>query len=359
MNAGWSLRDDLLLAAHRWYQVLGFCLAGALIGALVAYLAPTPYRASRELYVGLNVEQAAQDRSAAQQAGLVFLNANDYKNWQMASLNSVVFMDPIIDETLARLQAINPYWTVVGREELARMLHVYWRNAGKWRLVAESPLPDRAIEAVLVWQDVLVDHVHAAVAEANHALTIDAQMQGLAPTLAEAQADWLTLTRAQNALQTWLAGQSAKPPAAPLDPTERAALEQILAELPAELAPGRPPAPTLPRRALLAWLEAAQTSLARAATDAQAHSHALETQYQALATQFSQASQASLGLSPELLVQKLSRTRVYLDPVRPFGVMMLVGTLLGWAAWALWWLYGAAQAAGAARPAPGSEAASR
>lgn len=350
MNTGWSLRDDLLAAVHRWYQILGFCLAGALIGALAAYLAPTPYRASRELYVGLNVEQASQDRSAAQQAGLVFLNANDYKNWQMASLNSVVFMDPIIDETLARLQAINPYWTVVGREELARMLHVYWRNAGKWRLVAESPLPDRAIEAVLVWQDVLVEHVHAAVAEANRSLTIDAQMQGLAPTLAEAQANWLNLARAQNALPAWITGQNAKPAAAPLDPTEWAALDQILAPLSAALVLDGRPAPGASRREVLDWLAAVQTGLARAATDAQAHSHALETQYQSLATQFSQASQASLGLSPELLVQKLSRTRVYLEPVRPFGIMMLVGALLGWAAWALWWLYGVARAA---RPGAG------
>src|SRR5512145_683587 len=119
MDLDWSLREDLLAAAHRWYEIIAFCLAGALLGALLAYLWPTPYRASRELYVGLNVYQAAQDRSASQVAGLVFLNANDYKNWQMASLNSVVFMDVIIDDTLARLQAINPYWTIIGREELA------------------------------------------------------------------------------------------------------------------------------------------------------------------------------------------------------------------------------------------------
>jgi hypothetical protein len=354
MDSDWSLREDLLLAAHRLYQVLAFCLVGAFIGALVAYLAPTPYRASRELYVGLNVGQAGQDRSAANQAGTVFVNANDYKNWQMASLNSVVFMDPIIDETLARLQAVNPYWTIVGREELARMLHVYWRNAGKWRLVAESQFPDRAIEAVLVWQDVLVDHVHRAVAEANQALTVDTQIQSLAQTRVQAQEQLIALTNAQQAINDWRLAQVQEPAEQPLDPDERADLQQILEPLqnsPTSLNLAGFPASQASRAELLAWLEPLQARLEQSVSAAGEHSDSLEGEYQDLSAQFAQASQGSLGLSPELLVQKLSRTRVYLEPVRPWGVMMLVGAVVGWIVWALWWLYGANQRFRATHPA--------
>lgn len=273
MTMDWSLRDEILTAAHRWPLIMIFCLAGAAAGALAALLWPSPYRASRELYVGLNVTQAGEDRSASQQSGLVFVNANDYKNWQMASLNTMVFMDEILDGTLEQLQRVNPYWDSVSRTELAEMLSVYWRNAGKWRLVAEHPEQDRAIEAVVAWQDVIVAYVHNAVAQANQALSLDGQLRPLAEQVAQAQAA--------------LAGIET-------DPAARLAAQNRL--------------------------------------------EALEQEYQDLSAQFTTASQASLGLAAELLVQKLSRTRVDVTIVRPFGISMLVGLGLGLIAWAGWFL---------------------
>ena len=64
----------------------------------------------------------------------------------------------------------------------------------------------------------------------------------------------------------------------------------------------------------------------------------LEQTYLRLTQEYAQASQNGMGLSAELLVQKLSRTRVYLDPVRPLGLMMLVGAGLGLLAWSAWTL---------------------
>jgi len=349
MDLDWSVREDLLAAAHRWYEIVAFCLAGALLGALVSYLWPTPYRASRELYVGLNVYQAGQDRSAAQAAGLVFLNANDYKNWQMSSLNSVVFMDVVIDDTLARLQAINPYWTIVGREELARMLHVYWRNAGKWRLVAEHSLPDRAVEAVLVWQDVLVEHVHAAVGQANQALVLDTQLNSLAQMRAQGQDTLATLEQGQAALHTWQTDLNSRPADQPLASGDHDRLQQTLVPLQAAgLLPERlqemPPAGVLARQHA-AWISQVLAALNQSLSAAREHQASLDAEYALLSAQFAEASQKSLGLSPELLVQKLSRTRVYRAPGRPVGSTIRVGAGLGWIAWALWGLYGTARQA--------------
>ncbi|MFM8319331.1 MAG: hypothetical protein ACKOC5_00330, partial [Chloroflexota bacterium] len=133
----------------------------------------------------------------------------------------------------------------------------------------EAQSSDRAVEAVLVWQDVLVEHVHEAVAYANTALTLDVQLQALAE--------------------------------------QRSALQ-------------------------------AQTAGLQAGADVRTRLDGLDREYARLSAEFAAASQKSLGLSAELLVQKLSRTRVYLDPVRPFGVLMLVGAVVGLCAWGLWWL---------------------
>jgi hypothetical protein len=89
----WSFRDEILLITHRWPIILLFCLVGSLVGWIISFCSPSPHRATKELYVGLNVYRATEDRNAAEHAGIQFSNPNDYKNWQMANLNSLIFMD--------------------------------------------------------------------------------------------------------------------------------------------------------------------------------------------------------------------------------------------------------------------------
>src|SRR3990172_5797038 len=120
----WSFRDEALAATHRWHLIVLFCLVGGLAGWLVSLVLPSPHRATKELFVGLNVFRSADDRNAVEHAGLPISSANDYKNWQMSSLNSVIFMDTVLDETLSRLRVVDPYWQNIGRQDLAEMLHV-------------------------------------------------------------------------------------------------------------------------------------------------------------------------------------------------------------------------------------------
>ena len=47
-----------------------FCLAGALVGWLVSLVMPSPHRATKELFVGLNISRSADDRNAVEHAGL-------------------------------------------------------------------------------------------------------------------------------------------------------------------------------------------------------------------------------------------------------------------------------------------------
>ena len=51
--------------------------------------------------------------------------------------------------------------------ELADMLHVYWRNAGKWRLVAEHQDAARARQMVVVWEETAVQVIDTAILQAQ------------------------------------------------------------------------------------------------------------------------------------------------------------------------------------------------
>lgn len=274
MNNEWSFRDEILSVTHRWHQVILFCLVGALLGGLVSLAWPSPHRATKELYVGLNIFKADLDSAAT--AGLQFTNVDDFKNWQMASLNSLIYMDSITQETLERLRLQDAYWAGVTREQLTGMLHAYWRNAGKWRLVAESDDPQRAVQAVMAWHDVVVERVHTAVGYSHDLLALDKQLQAVATCQAQA------LTR-------------------------------------------------------LAELNQAATTQEDEKQSLQAQVTVMEAENARLVSQYAQGVRDSLGLSASLEVEPI-RHQAELSVVRPTGSLLLIGSCLGLFLWAAWML---------------------
>src|SRR5512139_1950407 len=124
----WNLRANILGNAHRWPVVMLFVLAGSLLGLLLAFLWPTPYRAEAGLQVAYNADVHPR-------------NPDDFKNWQMEQLDVLIHSDEVLHETLARLQSQDPSWNSYTLDEIRSKVHTYWRNAGEWRLVAEAPTP--------------------------------------------------------------------------------------------------------------------------------------------------------------------------------------------------------------------------
>jgi hypothetical protein len=338
----WSFRDEALAATHRWHLIVLFCLAGGLMGWLFSLVWPSPYRATKELFVGLNIGRSADDRNAAEHAGLPFSNVNDYKNWQMASLNSVIYMDNILDGTLSRLRLVDPYWQSVSRQDLAVMLHVYWRNAGKWRLVAEHEDPVRAAQAVVAWQDVVVEQVHAAVAQAQSALLLSDELKAAMDEEARALSLLAAYGQVQDELQTWRATLAKRPADQVLAESERLLLQQTIAQV-AQGATWQELLETFPvsgssNQAFIAWIEHASPLLVASIQASQGRVDALEQRQPELKAQYIDASNSSLGLSAELLVQKISDRKLEQTAVRSTGVAILVGAGVGLILWALIWL---------------------
>ena len=78
-----------------------------------AYLWPSYFKASREVYVGLNAYRAYSDTSFLALAKPRYANIDNYHYWQMNQLNTILSTDPLLQETLDELRTLDPYWESV------------------------------------------------------------------------------------------------------------------------------------------------------------------------------------------------------------------------------------------------------
>ena len=337
-----SLRDEILQISHRWPIIFSFCLIGVLIGLGVSLFWPTTYRVSKEIYVGINPYQALTDRNASEHAGIQFNNPDDYKNWQMANLNVLIQMDWMIDETLSNLQDQDDYWNEVGREDLARMLKVNWRNAGKWRLVAESDDPARAAQALTVWHDTVIKNVQNAVSEARNTLALDTQLQSFSSDQTRAISRLAELIQLRETIAAHQKTASAWH--ADYQPSQDEHWELWYTVAQADLDPAWEPHLSAfpidgsPASSYLNWLNQTTIVLDQDIQTLEAQSKVLQVHIDETSARYKDASNKSYGLSGNLQVEKIRRRLPEQYAVRPTGLLILVGGILGLLLWVILWL---------------------
>ena len=340
----WSLRDEILAAAHRWPLIIIFCLMGALAGWGVSKIWPSPHQATAELYVGLNIYRAFQDRNAVSFAdGVNFNSPDDYKNWQMADLNTVIFMDDLIKKTLNQLRQEGEYWQDINRDELRGMLHAYWRNPGKWLLVAENSNPKYARQAAAAWQDVVVQSINDATASAQETMALDMQLQALTNTQTQTSTRLSDLKQVRSLLSDWQNQGKQWASDQPVKSEDRQQLWSLVNEIgstdPAWKAPlDAFPAAGAPAQEYLSWLDQVMISTDNEITLVQGQINSFEKERASLVEQYGAASKKSFGLSTNLEVAKATGAQPRQVAVRPTGTLMLVGSILGLIALALLWL---------------------
>ena len=340
----WSLRNEVYAALHRWPLILLYGLVGCALGVLLSFIWPSPWRATAEIYVGMEPYRWSEDENVVAYAlGTRFNFADDYKNWQMSNLNALVTMDDILLETLDRLRQSDDYWSDVNRRALGNMLQVFWRNPGRWRLVADHTDPNIASAAALAWREVVYETVQQSINYAQDTFRLDIQLKAnqnqivnLTTQQAELETTYSGLSTLKNELQTIPESQS-------VDDLTRwqiwswashAALsnprwETLLAELPAA---GETPV------IYLTWLEQAQLTLDQDLQTLQTQIDTLSTQQAQANAEYAIASQASRGLSANLQLEKISDTPPKPIAVRPTAQMALIGTIIGISIWAILWL---------------------
>lgn len=333
-----SLRDEILDTSHRWPVVFTFCLAGILIGWGISILWPTTFRASKEIYVGINPYRAVEDLNASEHAGMQFENPDDYKNWQMANLNSLVKMDWLVNKTLERLQKEDKYWLNVTPSELEAMLNVNWRNAGKWRLVADGNNPLQASQAVSAWHDEVVSEVQSATQQAQNTFVYDSHIKALASSQVEFQSKILglqsfieRLTFFQTDLSNWSS----------LSDDARMRVHQELSQLISNSSVEFPwlsqflemPPIDAPAVKIQEWFKQVNHAADIETQNLTNQLNAIIEQNKHAAAHYQNASNESFGLSSNLVVEQLHDQPPDIYPLRPSGLLILIGGLIGFLLW--------------------------
>lgn len=326
----WNIRVETLNAAHRWYVVMLFVLVGSLIGVAIAYLIPAPYRAESSLHV-------------AYSADVHLRNPDDYKNWQMEQLNILILSPAVLQETRERLVTQSNHWDTTDSNNLDQNLHVYWRNAGEWRLVAEADTPEQAQELLSTWEQVILEQIEEASGHASATLELSTRVDNLNNQLLAIRQRALELEQISQSLQDWIQSVGDTNASQTVETSTRwFLLAQVAAAVRwnpegKDLIESAPPADASASN-YIPWSEKTLAFINQELASLQPQETQLATEYEQLYAQWYQERDASQGLTAYLVVKPLDDRETQVQAVRSTGMMAFVGGLLGLLAWMLVWL---------------------
>ncbi len=326
----WSVREEAFAIAHRWpIPVLAFII-GSLVGLGIALIYPSPHRASTDISVAYN-------------ADAIYTNPDDYKNWQLSQLNALAIAPDVLQETLNRLQASDPSWAGVTPEDLQKSLILTWRNTGLWHLAAENVQPQKALQEVQAWSDVILEKYHQAFEGAAQMSAFDRQLYPINLTITQAKWRYAELTSVKAGLQDWLGSASQAQADQPPDNLTRWRLWSLV-----ENAAGSDPAwktlldampaPQSAIQAYIPWVEHIISVVDTEAQTVQGQIDSLTPEQASLAEKQAAATLVSRGLSGNLVVEKATSAAPEIANVRPTSLMALVGGILGFLVWLIAWL---------------------
>jgi hypothetical protein len=334
----WNLREALLAVTHRWVVILIFLLIGGLLGLGGSFIAPSPYRATLDLYVGIDAYRANQDSYWSSVAKPEYRNLDDYKNWQMSQLSALIMGGEIINDTLNRLRESDPEWESVQLGVFRQSLQASFRNTGIWHLTAEDADPIRAARAVEVWADVILEKINTALGHAEQVMFLDSQLQAVNQKHAETSSRLILISNLHTKITDWHDDLIHRPGNQLLDPLERwelgdlvsraagweVAWQKLLDEIPAE---------DVEPVYYLLWVDRALLLIDEELQVLPDQIAGLEVQRTDLERQYVLETGASKALSANLSVQMAFDEPPKVERVRPTGIAVLIGLALGLLVW--------------------------
>lgn len=336
MHKFWSLREEIYRSLHLWPVILVYIAVGCLAGLGSSYLWPSYYKSTVQVYVGLNPYRTFSDANFLALKKPRYSNIDDYKNWQMLQLESVIFLDEFIQDTLQKLQQANPAWQEVDAETLRLMLQADWRSAGTWSLSAQHGDPHMAEQAVETWSQVALQRVADAVAASVQTFQVDQELQSVADQKTAADLRQQKISLGKEALQQWLPASSKYPADQALEGEDRWEVLALVTPL-ADFTPAwmaildeQPPADALAEDYRL-WISSIIPLIDSELSSIQQRLVSLEEQKISLAVQYAQVADGSLSLSPNLKIEGIDQPTTH--PVRPAGTLTILGAVIGLLAW--------------------------
>jgi hypothetical protein len=326
-NQNWSLQQVIYRATHQWQVLMALGLVGALLGAMIAWVAPTPYQAVRQLYVAVNMNG-------------VYRNPDDYKNSLLTSLRDLAFTRDVLKPVLTSLREQDPAWNTVSIEDFEEMLQAQWRTAGIWDFVARAPTAAMADQAADAWSATVFEVVQTAliqalvlqqvqtdlylVSEQKAALTAyQSRLEEVQTRLTLERVNLLTLRQEALELNSRWQLMALVSQATGFDQLWQTLLEQM-------------PDPQAPASDYIPWINQVLTSIETELVLLPGKLADVQNQRQELATDYLQALKRSRGLTVDLYVEEATQAGHAAQAVRPLGALVLTGGILGLLAGLVW-----------------------
>lgn len=339
MNKRWSLSEEIYRAFHRWPTLAGVILLGCLIGWFISFLMPPYFRSIAYIYVALNPYRTYSDANFQALARPKYSNIDDYKDWQMTQLESVIYLDEFILETKSRLDELNPNWQSYSVDDLRDMLEADWRSAGTWSLIGNSPDPVLAEQASSVWAEVVTERVETAIEAARQTFMIDQDLQATSKSIQEITLRRDDLANGNTQLEAWVKDLRQLDPNVPPDTKLRLQVLSQVSRL-AEFSPAwmnllenQPGEAALPGQ-YGSWIELVLVLIQQEVQANNQQILTLEHSKTELSKIYREKADASLGLSPNLEIESLEKGVSV--SIRPTATYILIG---GTTAFLVWILY--------------------
>jgi len=329
MTEDWNLRDYILTFTHRWQVIIVVFLVGSLAGWGAGYVLPAPYRADTSIYIGFN-------------ADLILRNPDDYKNWYLGQLEAFIVSDVVLEQVIDGLHAQDSYWFGVEIGDIRPKLSTYWRNAGRWRLVAEWTDQEHAFQLAQAWANAVLSSTSQAISEASKLIQINAEFNAASNSLVETNLMQQAFSQIRSALARWQESLSSENTTTPLRPLERWRLQSLAASL-VELNPvymdllAQTPALEAPAEDYQHWVAQLISTADNQLTLISEQSASLEKRIAELQANYQDTIDTSHGLSAYLVVELFEDTTMA-KPIRRSDHMALVGGLIGLLGYAFWGL---------------------
>ncbi|MBN1666569.1 MAG: hypothetical protein JW862_05755 [Anaerolineales bacterium] len=336
MNS-WYFRDYALQLTRRWYVLLGAFLLGTLLGWITSLIWPASYRATEELYVGLNAYRVSRDRYIAQAAEEQFTNLDDYKHWQMSQIESIALSEGLLQEALLEMGLTEPSWELVTVADFRMMIDLIWRDAGVWRFSVTHADRDLARQAAQTWSALVLQEIQQAVEHAQQVQFLDAQYLVVAREATTMTLRQVALIQIQAELQAALQELVERPGEASLSQQHQrllalmataadwdAAWQALLQEAPAA---------TATAGELSGWIQSGLALIRVELETLPAQIAMLDQQADKIQQAYAEQGALSRSVAANVSIEAYGDQDVQLETLRPKANNMVIGGLLGLFAW--------------------------
>ena len=327
----WTMQNWAVNIIRKWYIGLAVIAFGALLGYGIASIFPAPYRATADLYVGIDITRVNEMEYLIPLAETEPLNLDDYKNWQLKQVAAVLSSDPILEATLQELNSKQEI------SEFRTHLDLYWFDTGLWKLEVYHPDQDLAQEWAEAWQQVGHQRLSEYLEISRQGAELDARLFALADEIGFVKARISGLKSFQSTATEWMDNLLALVQDQPLNDETRTELEAWVLSFRQNDRIWQVPIGSFPDQngqvsTYLDWLENSIKFADEDLATSLMVLEDLENERALVLPAYHQSLDDSLGLSANLVLEPIN-AGVEVDQVRSIGTVVLGGAILGLIFW--------------------------